>query len=123
LIVFVPAFMFLWSEHDVANKHYRRYKLDELKKALAENGFIIERSSYWNFFLFPTVALVRSVKRLFRGGQFSQDDHTGDLFIPPKVLNAFLLMMLRMENWFFIKGGVNWPFGVSAMALARKSRE
>jgi SAM-dependent methyltransferase len=123
LVVFVPAFMFLWSKHDVVNKHYRRYKLDELKRTLTENGFIIERNSYWNFFLFPPVALVRGVKRLLRGGQFSQDEHTGDLFIPPKVLNALLLMMLRMENWLFIKGGVNWPFGVSAMALASKSRE
>ncbi len=120
LVVFVPAFMFLWSKHDVANKHYRRYRLDELKKALAENGFIIERSSCWNFFLFPPVALVRSLKRLLRGDQFSQDERTGDLFIPPKMLNALLLMILRVENWFFIKGGVNWPFGVSAMALARR---
>jgi SAM-dependent methyltransferase len=123
LVVFVPAFMFLWSKHDVVNKHHWRYRLDELKKTLAENGFNIERSSYWNSFLFPPVALVRGVKHMFRGSQFSQDERIGDLFIPPKMLNAFLLMMLRMENWLFIRSGVNWPFGVSAMALASKSRE
>ena len=120
LVVFVPAFMFLWSKHDEVNNHYRRYKLDELRKVLTENGFIIERNSYWNSFLFPPVALVRGVKRLLRDCQFFQDKRTGDFFIPPKMLNAFLLVMLRMENWFFIKGDVNWPFGVSAMTLARR---
>ncbi len=119
LVVFVPAFMFLWSKHDVANNHYRRYRLHELKEALLKNGFVIERSSYWNFSLFLPIAVVRSFKRLFERRQSGEDGGTGDLFVPPSPLNAALLTMLHLENGLFIKG-VNWPFGVSAMAVARK---
>ncbi len=119
LLVFVPAFMFLWSKHDVANKHFRRYRLHELRKALAENGFAIERSSYWNFSLFLPIAAVRTVKRLFDRKPSSEDGGTGDLFVPQSTVNAALLAMLRSENWFFSRG-VNWPFGVSAMAIARR---
>jgi SAM-dependent methyltransferase len=122
LVVFVPAFMFLWSKHDVANNHYRRYRLHELEQALVENGFVVERGSYWNFSLFLPIAVVRSVKRLFRPKESAEDGGTGDLFVPPAALNRALLAVLRLENWFFIKGA-NWPFGVSAMAVGRRPAE
>jgi hypothetical protein len=120
LIIFVPAFMFLWSKHDVGNKHHRRYRLFELKKTLEQNGFIVERKSYWNFSLFLPVAFVRSIKRVFQRKQSVEDGGTGDLFIPPKIVNAFLLAILQIENWLFLRKAVNWPFGVSAMAIARR---
>ena len=119
LIVFVPAFMFLWTDHDVVNKHCRRYQRRRLVQVLGDAGFAVVRSSYWNAFLFPPVAFVRCVKRLLRRGTFSENGGHGDLFVPPAVLNKTLLGVLRLENR-FSRGGVNWPLGVSAMALARK---
>ncbi|HEY3762098.1 MAG TPA: class I SAM-dependent methyltransferase [Verrucomicrobiae bacterium] len=119
VLIFVPAFMFLWSKHDVANRHYRRYRLAELKQALDANGFVVERSSYWNFSLFLPIATVRSVKRLFEKKTVGEDGGTGDLFIPREPVNSILLSILRMENCLF-KYGINWPFGVSAMTIARR---
>ena len=49
----VPAFMSLWSHHDVINHHYRRYKLNEIKKIYKQqNQGEILFNYYFNFFLF-----------------------------------------------------------------------
>lgn len=119
LVVFVPAFMLLWSVHDVANKHFRRYRRHQLRRRLGECGFCVERSSYWNALAFPGVALIRGGRRLCRRGPPSDDGGKGDLFVPPVLVNRAMLALLRLENCLF-HWGVNWPWGVSVMALARK---
>jgi SAM-dependent methyltransferase len=116
LIVFVPAFQFLWSEHDEANKHYRRYRRAELRQLLAANALVVERSSYWNSLLFFPVALVRLLKRCLPQKRASDE---GDLFVVPKVINRMLTWLLRRENGWLRRGG-NFPFGVSVLAVARK---
>ena len=52
IIITVPAFMSLWSGHDVFLEHKRRYTLPELKQKLVSAGFQIEKISYFNFFKF-----------------------------------------------------------------------
>ena len=117
LIVFVPAFQLLWSEHDEANKHFRRYRRAELRDRLAAQGFRVERASYWNVALFPAVALVRLARRARPHNERAAQE--GDLFEPPRLVNMTLTGLLRIENW-VMRRGVNFPFGVSAMAVARK---
>src|SRR5437773_3231861 len=39
LVVTVPAYRFLWSTHDVANQHYRRYRRSALRAAAREAGW------------------------------------------------------------------------------------
>jgi len=117
LVVFVPAFMLLWSEHDEANKHYRRYRRKQLVNLLESNGFIIERSSYWNAILFMPIAAIRLLRRLLP--KRAEPKSNGDLAEPPKVANALLAGLLHIENR-ILRVGVNWPFGVSVFVLARK---
>lgn len=119
LIVFVPAFMLLWSQHDEENRHFRRFNRAELVRLLSENGFSVRRTSYWNFCLFFPVALIRLLRRGFKF--LSPPEGRGDLTNPPRVINSLLLAMLRLENH-LIRVGVNWPWGVSVMALAQKAR-
>jgi ubiquinone/menaquinone biosynthesis C-methylase UbiE len=121
LMVFVPAFMFLWSAHDAANNHHRRYRRQQLLKAMTENGFSIERSSYWNAWLFGPVALVRGAKRLMGSGKSAKNGNIGDLFVPAAPVNAALRTVVQLENQLF-RWGINWPVGVSAMAIGRKAR-
>lgn len=121
LLVFVPAFMFLWTSHDVANKHYRRYLASELNQRMQAAGFTIVRSSYWNSFLFPPIALVRMVKHLVTGGKLPADGGQGDFFVPPRIINQTLLALIRLENC-LLRLGVNWPLGVSAMAMGRNPK-
>src|SRR3954453_22169660 len=43
LVVTVPAYQLLWSSHDVANQHYRRYTLRRLAAAAEQSGWLLER--------------------------------------------------------------------------------
>ncbi len=58
-LIAVPVDMRLWSAHDEAVGHVRRYTRDELLDLLARNGFVVERARSWNVLLRPVVALRR----------------------------------------------------------------
>jgi len=115
LIALVPAFMALWSPHDEANHHHRRYRLGELRRRLEAAGFETHRASYWNFLLFLPAALVRALQRLMpvlsRGSP--------DLAVPPRAANRLLSGLLAGENRLLL-AGLRWPFGLSALVVARR---
>ncbi len=117
LMVFVPAFRVLWSPHDEVNHHFKRYRRSELKLLMAHSGFGLERSLYWNFLLFFPVALVRLIKRWPR--QSLPVAAHGDLQKQIRLINWLLFALLRFENR-LILAGINWPWGVSVMALGKK---
>jgi hypothetical protein len=62
LIVTVPAFQALFSAHDLALKHYRRYNLSELELAVREAGLELLASGYLFGSLLPARALTRLVE-------------------------------------------------------------
>ena len=111
LLVAVPAFMFLWSPHDVANHHYRRYTRAQLVELLQQAGFEVQYSSYFNLCLFPVALLARTVKRWTAG-----DGH--DLSMPPKAVNRLLAWLFGSESAFLPR--LSFPFGISLMATATK---
>lgn len=114
LYVFVPAFMSLWSYHDVVNMHHRRYTKSELKaKIVAENLEII-KSSYWNFFLFMPVYLFRKVSANFQKNKSGESDIT----IGNPVINSALLNLIGLENK--LLKVVDFPFGVSTFCIAKR---
>ncbi len=117
LIVFVPAFGFLWSSHDVANRHFRRYSKKSLTSVLRQNGFEIEQAGYWNFFLFIPIALSKLCQMAFSQNSGSAKDQ---LKKTRPLLNSLLLKLLLLENWLISKK-VPFPFGVSAFAIAKKT--
>jgi hypothetical protein len=72
-VVTVPAFMWLWSGHDVFLDHYRRYNLSGLQTVLEAAGLRLERSHYFFGGVLPIVAAVRAFKRLRRGSPAGSD--------------------------------------------------
>src|SRR5690242_65421 len=64
LVLTVPAFGFLWSEHDEVHHHQRRYTVDMLTGQLSAAGLRPRWSSYFNSLLFPPIAAVRLLQRL-----------------------------------------------------------
>jgi SAM-dependent methyltransferase len=59
LVVTAPAFDFLWSQHNEALHHKRRYTRGGLRNVLESHGFVIEKLSCWNTFLFlPILAKI-----------------------------------------------------------------
>jgi len=117
LIVTVPAFGFLWSEHDVALHHKRRYNKAQLRDILESNGFIIENIRYWNIFLFLPIVIMRLIKKNIH---IKYQEITTDVKELPNIVNRFLTSILRIEDH-IISHGVNLPFGVSILCVCKKS--
>jgi SAM-dependent methyltransferase len=61
LLVSVPAFQALFSEHDEVLQHKRRYSMPMLRRALDAGGFAIRRLTYTNVLTLPPAALVRGL--------------------------------------------------------------
>src|SRR5262245_47023631 len=117
-IVTVPAFAQLWSAHDEALEHRRRYRLAEIERVLEGAGLTIEHSSYYNFFLFPVVAAARMADRarVALGGAPAASGT--DLAIPPGPVNALLGAILGSERG--IATRLRLPIGVSCLVVARR---
>jgi SAM-dependent methyltransferase len=115
LIALVPAFMALWSGHDEANHHRKRYRLGELRACLERAGFETQRASYWNFLLFMPAAALRLIQRTLPG----RAGGTGDLELPAAPSNRLLAAILRGENR-LLEAGLAWPWGLSALVVARR---
>ena len=122
IFVTVPAFPFLWSEHDDINHHYRRYRPKELPSLFGEMS--TRRQGYFNFLLFPPIALVRVVSTFLR--RWRSRDMGGpqsDFEISqPGVISRCLENVLIMEGRLIAKGW-RFPFGVSEFLVARKEAE
>lgn len=58
-LIAVPADPKLWSDHDVAVDHVRRYTRDSLTSLLERGRFDLQEMESWNVLLRPAVALRR----------------------------------------------------------------
>ncbi len=113
LICTVPAYGFLWSEHDEALKHRRRYTAHELRNKLSVSGFDPERTSYFIMSLFFPILTMRIAQGLLKK---STHPRTSLRVLPPWA-NRLLVAILSVERRVFQY--VNLPFGVSIVAIAR----
>ena len=116
LVLTVPAYGFLWSEHDEALHHRRRYTAHELRNKLTNAGFEVERSTYFISLLFIPILLMRIAQNLGKDSLRAKTSHV----ILPIWANSLLIRILDLERLF-----VRWsnlPFGVSAVCVARKPK-
>ena len=112
LLVTVPAYPRLWSLHDVANHHYRRYGRRALRLAAVDAGWEVKRVTSFNSVLLPAAAAVRVLQR--RGEPDA--DYTPELELGPAWLNRVLELPLRAEaRW--LGGGRILPAGLSLLAV------
>jgi len=117
IILTVPANKWLWSYFDVISCHKRRYRKKELYQKLRRAGFVVEKISFYVFFLFPMFFFYRILKNM----RHPSDDE--DLSSRVEVqtipfINEIFLSTLRLEK-LLIKQ-VNLPVGTSLLAIARK---
>ncbi len=113
IIATVPAYGFLWSEHDEALQHRRRYSAHEVRNKMTVCEFEVERSSYFVTLLFWPILAMRIVQGLLK----SSTSPKTALRILPKWLNSSLLWLLGFERW--MMQWINLPFGVTIVATAR----
>ena len=113
LLLTVPANPWMWSAHDTAHHHHRRYRKREIATLAREAGFEIELLSPFNSLLVPPIAAARLIGRL-RGDQSSDDA------MPGATVNKALEAIFGLERGLI--GRVPMPFGVSLVAVLRRPR-
>jgi SAM-dependent methyltransferase len=109
----VPAHQWLFSEHDAALLHFRRYSRSALRHLLEGGGLRIRRLSYWNTTLFPVVCLHRLLARR-RGGSQAQSDTRPT----PWIINESLASVLTAEA--AVLRHASLPWGVSLVGMAQR---
>jgi len=119
LLVRVPAFQFLYSRHDRAIHTVHRYTRRELAEQLTRQGLIVERITYANTLLFPVAALWRWLTA--SGTEHLRSD-VRPLPKPIGWLSSVLEWLLALEAACLRYLPWNLPFGLSAIAVAKKIR-
>jgi SAM-dependent methyltransferase len=115
LLVTVPAYQALWSLHDEANHHFRRYARTSLRGAALAAGWKVQRMSAFNSLLLAPAAAVRVAQR--RIG--THNGYTTDLDLGPAWLNDVLERPLALEAGWLARGRT-LPMGLSLLALLRR---
>lgn len=116
LFVTVPAFMSLWSDHDVINHHFRRYKIGELKNLFKQTGSL-DFVSYFNFMFFLPIWIFRKLSNLFRPK--NREIQSDFKKFKPGIMNRLMYyIFLSEKGW--LKNNLSFPFGVSIMLLWSK---
>jgi hypothetical protein len=112
LVVNVPAMPSLWSAHDLANEHRRRYTLDGLRSLVASAGLREVSIRFWGHLLVP----MAYVRRLLARPSGRVEDYV--VRVPPRPVGRALEGLTRLE--YRCTRGLRVPFGLSLLAVARK---
>jgi SAM-dependent methyltransferase len=109
----VPAFMSVWSSHDVYLGHYRRYTIPMVKKLLTGTKCRIDEQYYIYGSIFPLVWLVR---RLKKNEENMTQPESSDMKPLPSPINAILKAYNSFEMNFRKS---NKLFGLTCVAEGR----
>ena len=112
IIATVPAYQSLWSGHDVALMHFRRYVAREVGERFAAAHLRTQKLSYAMTFLYPAVWLIR---RLFWR---RTKNPSASIVSVPGWVNSLLVRILSAENALVRR--VRLPFGVSVFGMAQR---
>ena len=109
VLITVPAFMSLWSEHDVFLGHFRRYRRQEVISLAERMGLEVQSSHYLFSSFLPVIYLMRKL-----GYRKSKGSNMAEVSKP---INYLLQKIHNLEHK-FIK---NPFFGLSVILYATKS--
>jgi SAM-dependent methyltransferase len=119
-VVNLPAYDWLFSEHDLAIGTTERYTTGRAYRLLRALGLNVELLTYRLCLLFPAVVLARlpgmvRARRRPRPGSPRSDLHR----VPWDLTNRILHRIVQLENpW--IARGIRLPWGSSVFAVGRK---
>ncbi|MFC1590038.1 class I SAM-dependent methyltransferase [Candidatus Omnitrophota bacterium] len=117
LFLTVPAYQFLYCSHDIALYHYRRYDLNRIN-ALNDDKLEFIKKGYFNFSLFPFIAITRFLDRyILRGSKYAKKQLSS---VPP-VFDRIFFSVLKKEAS-LVKRYNLFPFGLTAFAVLKKNR-
>jgi len=112
LVLSVPAFQSLWSPHDLALMHERRYRLPQVRRSLQAAGLAVEGASYALWVLFPAFVASR-LRARFRTG-----DASAEIWELHPWVNRALVALQDAEGYLASRLRLSW--GSSVVAVGRK---
>jgi SAM-dependent methyltransferase len=108
-IMTVPAHPWMWTAHDVANHHKRRYSKAALRKLVEGSPMRLDKIGYFNSLLFPLAVAQRAASKL-------RSKDNGDVSLPAAPLNRSLEAVFASER--YLVGRLPLPPGLSLFAVA-----
>jgi SAM-dependent methyltransferase len=114
LLLTVPAYQWLWGEHDVRAAHRRRYRVGGLVSVVEAADFEVLHTTYYNSFLVPPAAALRRtpLRRLVN----ETDEEVGNT---SPFVSKVMTRLSNVERRLALRGGV--PFGLSILLVGRRS--
>ncbi len=112
----VPAYQWLFSAHDVAHHHHRRYSKRQFANLFAGGVLRPLRLGYFNSILLPLVIARRLGERLLGGSAKPHSDAT----LPPPPVNSLLRGIFGFES--LVLPWALFPAGTSLIVIAQKNR-
>ncbi len=112
VVVTVPAYPWMWTHHDEANHHRRRYTATTFRSSLTRAGFQMRSLSYYNTILFPLALVQRMAAGLLHSTKVA------GLSVPPAPVNAILRVLFASER--LLLRFMRLPFGLSLIAVAER---
>ncbi|MHA1679660.1 MAG: class I SAM-dependent methyltransferase [Promethearchaeota archaeon] len=107
----VPSIPMIFSSHDVALGHKRRYTMKRVKSLTCNFS---TKLFHWNSILTIPISIMRLIKK---GGKASED-----VVDFPKAVNTLLYNILLVENKLLLKR-ITLPFGLSILGICYKQDE
>jgi SAM-dependent methyltransferase len=107
----VPAFMALWTNHDVMNHHFIRYTKSSFRQLARRAGLRIQEERYLYHWTCPVKLGIGFRERLFR-----LDAKPAQ--VPARSVNELLFWMSRLEQKTLTP--LSLPFGSSLMVVGTK---
>lgn len=112
-VISVPAFQFMWSNHDVFLEHHRRYNIVELERLVTSTGLRIEKSCYFFSLVFPIAFAVRMLEKIFSKDKSPKSG----LVKHSDIINTVLVSLCNIDLSFF---KYNRFFGLTVFCVAKK---
>ena len=111
LVVTVPSFNLLWTNHDVVNHHRTRYTKRAFRTIAAAAGVRVIEEHYWFQWTFPAKLFQRLWERM-------AGTSPGPARLPPDWLNRALYRWSLLEN--STLAALNPPFGSSLFVVCAR---
>lgn len=112
-----PAYQWMFSPHDVALGHYRRYTAGRVSSLLRDRAFDVRAAGYFNMTLFPLAVLSRIAWSLrTRAGEGQERKQSSHL---PGFADRMFFGVLSREAA-LIGRGARLPYGLSVITVGMK---
>jgi SAM-dependent methyltransferase len=116
----VPAFQSLWSNHDIVNHHFRRYKKKQLNKLIESRNLKIDHSTYFNFWLFIPISMTRFIlNNIPRKKDSNSSGSDNEILQSSNIINRILYRIFHSEK-FLLRINIKFPFGISILTIGYK---